>query len=332
MMRGDQRAVIRGTGSSLPDKVLTNLDLERMVDTSDDWITTRTGIRERRVAREDEYMSQFATRAAERALESAGLPASGVDLIVCATVTPDMPIPATACIVQNNLGATGAAAFDLAAGCSGFIYALAVAERFVASGDYRAVLVIGAELLSKFTDYRDRTTCVLFGDGAGAVLLTPGEAPYGVLASEMHADGSMADFIYVPAGGTREPASALTVAERRHYIRMRGNETFKMAVRSMEESSRAVLQKAGLTPADVNLFLPHQANRRIIDAVGTRLGLGANQVYINIERVGNTSAASIPVALDEAVRQGLVRKGDNLLFAAFGTGLTWGAAVCKWGG
>ena len=331
MMRGERRAVIRGTGSSLPDKVLTNLDLERMVDTSDDWIISRTGIRERRVARENEYMSQFATRAAERALESAGLPASGVDLIVCATVTPDMPIPATACIVQNNLGATGAAAFDLGAGCSGFIYALAVAERFVATGDYRAVLVIGAELLSKFTDYRDRTTCVLFGDGAGAVLLTPGEAPYGVLASEMHPDGSMADFIYVPAGGTREPASESIVAERRHYIRMRGNETFKMAVRSMEESSRTVLRKADLTPADVNLFIPHQANRRIIDAVGTRLGLGANQVYINIERVGNTSSASIPVALDEAVRQGLVRKGDNLLFAAFGTGLTWGAAVCKWG-
>jgi len=242
-----------------------------------------------------------------------------------------MPIPATACIVQNNLGATGAAAFDLAAGCSGFIYALAVAKRLVASGDYRAVLVIGAELLSKFTDFRDRTTCVLFGDGAGAVLLTPGEAPYGVLASEMHADGSMADFIYVPAGGTREPASERTVAERRHFIRMKGNETFKMAVRSMEETSRAVLQKSGLTPGDVNLFVPHQANRRIIDAVGSRLGLREDQVYVNIERVGNTSAASIPVALDEAVRRGLVKQGDNLLFAAFGTGLTWGAAVCKWG-
>jgi 3-oxoacyl-[acyl-carrier-protein] synthase-3 len=332
MTRGEKRAVIRGTGSALPDKVLTNTDLEKMVDTSDDWITSRTGIRERRVAREDEYLSQFATRAAEGALQSAGIPASEVDLIVCATVTPDMPIPATACIVQDNLGAAGSAAFDLAAGCSGFIYALAVAERFVATGDYRAVLVIGAELLSKFTDYRDRTTCVLFGDGAGAVVLTPGEAPYGVLASSMHADGSMADFIYVPAGGTREPASEHTVAGRRHYIRMRGNETFKMAVRSMEEASRAVLQKAGLTPSDVNLFIPHQANRRIIDAVGSRLGLREDQVYINIERVGNTSAASIPVALDEAVRKGLVRKGDNLLFAAFGTGLTWGAAVCKWGG
>ena len=331
MTRSERRAVIRGTGSALPSRVLTNADLEKMVDTSDDWITSRTGIRERRIAREDEYMSQFATRAAQEALASAHLSASDIDLIVCATVTPDMPIPATACIVQDNLGAAGAAAFDLAAGCSGFIYALAVAERFVSSGDYRAVLVVGAELLSKYTDWRDRTTCVLFGDGAGAVVLTPGDAPYGVLASSMHADGKMADFIYVPAGGTREPASESTVAGRRHFIRMRGNETFKMAVRSMEETSRAVLQKAGLKTTDVNLIIPHQANRRIIDAVGSRLGLREDQVYINIERVGNTSAASIPVALDEAVRKGLVRVGDNLLFAAFGTGLTWGAAVCKWG-
>src|SRR5207249_6183948 len=242
MTRGERRAIIRGTGSSLPARVLTNADLERMVDTSDEWITSRTGIRERRIAKDDEYMSQFATRAAEAALQSAGLVASQVDLIVCATVTPDMPIPATACIVQDNLGAAGAAAFDLAAGCSGFIYALSVGERFISSGDYRAVLVIGAELLSKYTDWRDRTTCVLFGDGAGAVVLAPGDAPYGVLASSMHADGSMADFIHVPAGGTREPASESTVSERRHFIRMRGNETFKMAVRSMEETSRAVLE------------------------------------------------------------------------------------------
>ena len=331
MTRNERRAVIRGTGSSLPSRVLTNADLEKMVDTSDEWIASRTGIRERRIAREDEYMSQFATRAAQEALAAAGMSASDIDLIICATVTPDMPIPATACIVQEKLGAVGAAAFDLAAGCSGFIYGLSVGERFVSSGDYRAVLVIGAELLSKYTDWRDRTTCVLFGDGAGAVVLAPGDAPYGVLASSMHADGSMADFIHVPAGGTREPASESSVSGRRHYIRMRGNETFKMAVRSMEETARAVLQKAGLKTTDVNLFIPHQANRRIIDAVGTRLGLREDQVYINIERVGNTSAASIPVALDEAVRKGRVHRGDHLLFAAFGTGLTWGAAVCTWG-
>jgi 3-oxoacyl-[acyl-carrier-protein] synthase III len=326
-----KRAVIRGTGSALPARILTNADLARMVDTSDEWITTRTGISERRIAAEDESMSLFATRAAEEALKAAEIPGSDLDLIICATVTPDMPIPATACIIQDNLKAREAAAFDLAAGCSGFIYALAVADRFVSSGAYRTVLVIGAELLSKFTDWTDRTTCVLFGDGAGAVVLTPGESPYGVLATSMRADGKMADFIYVPAGGTREPTSERTVAERRHFIRMRGNETFKMAVRSMEETSRDVLQRAGLAPGDVDLFIPHQANRRIIDAVGSRLGLRDDQVYVNIERVGNTSAASIPVALDEAVRRGLVRRGHNLLFAAFGTGLTWGAAACKWG-
>jgi 3-oxoacyl-[acyl-carrier-protein] synthase-3 len=311
--------------------VLTNADLERMVDTSDEWITTRTGIRERRIAGPDETMSTFATQAAAKALEAAGLRGADVDLIICATVTPDQPIPATACIIQDQLKAKRAAAFDLAAGCSGFIYALAAADRFVRSGAYATVLVIGAELLSKYTDWTDRTTCVLFGDGAGAVVLTPGEAPFGVLATSMGADGSMADFIYVPAGGTREPASEKTVAERRHFIRMRGNETFKMAVRSMEEASRAVLKEAGLQTRDIRLFIPHQANRRIIDAVGSRLGLRQDQVYVNIDRVGNTSAASIPLALDEAVRQGLVTRGDHVLFAAFGTGLTWGAAVCTWG-
>jgi 3-oxoacyl-[acyl-carrier-protein] synthase III len=331
MARTGRRAVIRGTGSSLPAKVLTNADLERMVDTSDEWITSRTGIAERRIAAPDEYMSIFATRSAEEALKAAGIPGSEVDLVICATVTPDMPIPATACIVQDNLGARDAAAFDLGAGCSGFIYALAVADRFVASGAYKNVVVIGAELLSKFVDWSDRTTCVLFGDGAGAVVLTPGEGPYGVLATAMHADGRMADFIYVPAGGTREPASETTVEGRRHFIRMRGSETFKMAVRSMEDTAREVLEEAGLAASDINLFIPHQANRRIIDAVGGRLGLRPEQVYINIERLGNTSAASIPIALDEAARAGLLKQGDNVVFAAFGTGLTWGAAVCKWG-
>jgi 3-oxoacyl-[acyl-carrier-protein] synthase-3 len=331
MARNGRRAVIRGTGSSLPAKVLTNADLERMVDTSDEWIVSRTGIRERHVARDDEYMSKFATAAAEEALRSAGIPGGDLDLVLCATVTPDMPIPATACIIQDDLKARDAAAFDLSAGCSGFIYALAVADLFVSSGVYRNVLVVGAELLSKYTDWKDRGTCVLFGDGAGAVVLTPGEGPHGVLATAMHADGKMADFIYVPAGGTREPASERTVAERRHFIRMRGNETFKMAVRSMEETSREVLKAAGLQTSDIDLFIPHQANRRIIDAVGSRLGLREDQVYVNIERVGNTSAASIPIALDEAARAGRLKRGDNLLFAAFGTGLTWGAALCKWG-
>jgi 3-oxoacyl-[acyl-carrier-protein] synthase-3 len=310
--------------------VLTNADLALMVDTSDEWITSRTGIRQRHVATADEYMSMFATRAAERALQSAGLEGADLDLIICATVTPDSPLPATACIVQSNLGAFTAAAFDVSAGCSGFIYGLSMADAFIASGAYRNILLVGAELLSKYVNWKDRTTCVLFGDGAGAVILTPGTPPSGLLATTLRADGRLADFIHVPAGGTREPASEKTVAEGRHFIRMKGNETFKMAVRSMEESSRKVLDQAGISIADLNLFIPHQANRRIIDAVGSRLGLRDDQVYINVDRVGNTSAASIPVALDEARRNDLIKAGNTVLFAAFGTGLTWGAAVCRW--
>ncbi|HUD70418.1 MAG TPA: beta-ketoacyl-ACP synthase III [Dongiaceae bacterium] len=331
MTLGERRAVIAGTGSCLPDTIMTNTDIAKLVDTSDEWIATRTGIRERRVATTAEAMSDFATRAAERALESAGVAAADIDLLICATVTPDMPIPSTACIIQHRLGATRAAAFDLAAGCSGFLYGLAVAERFVALPQYRHVLLIGAEVLSKYVDWTDRTTCVLFGDGAGAVLLKAGTAPYGVLAATLRADGSLADYIMVPAGGTREPASAETLAGRRHYIKMKGNETFKMAVRSMEETSREALEMAGLKPSDVDLFVPHQANRRIIDAVGTRLGFKEDQVYVNIERVGNTAAGSIPIALDEAARKGLLKRDMVVLFTAFGTGLTWGSAVCRWG-
>ena len=327
----ERRAVIAGTGSSLPERIVTNADLERMVDTSDEWITTRTGIRERRVAGETEPMSLFATRAARAALEAAGMNAADLDLVLCATVTPDMPIPSTACIIQDQLGAKRAAAFDLAAGCSGFLYGLTVAERFLASPQYESILLIGAEVLSKYVDWKDRTTCVLFGDGAGAVVLKAGAPPYGVLATTLKADGALADFIMVPAGGTREPASTKTIAEGRHYIKMKGNETFKMAVRSMEDAARNALERAGLQTSDVALFIPHQANLRIIDAVGSRLGLRADQVLINIERVGNTSAASIPVALDEAVRAGRLKRGDVVLLAAFGTGLTWGAAALRWG-
>jgi 3-oxoacyl-[acyl-carrier-protein] synthase-3 len=327
----ERRAVVAGTGSALPAKVLTNAELERMVDTSDEWITSRTGIRERRIAAADESMSVFAARAGTTALEAAGLQASDLDLVILASVTPDMPIPSTACIVQDRLGAKNAAAFDLAAGCSGFLYGLKVAERFLASPQYRNVLLIGAEVLSKYVDWHDRTTCVLFGDGAGAVVLRAGEAPYGVLASVLRADGALADFIHVPAGGTREPATAKTVAEGRHFIKMKGNETFKMAVRSMEEASRQVLDRAGLRPEEIALCIPHQANRRIIDAVGLRLGLRPEQVHVNIERVGNTSAASIPMALDEAARAGKLRSGDAVLLTAFGTGLTWGAAALRWG-
>lgn len=324
------RAVVTGTGSALPRRVLTNRDLEKMVDTSDEWITTRTGIKERRVAAEGEYLSQYATEASRNALEMSGVPAAKIELIICATVTPDQPIPSTSCTIQQNLGAKRAAAFDLAAGCSGFIYALAVADRFLCGGGYQHALVIGGELLSKYVDWKDRTTCIIFADGAGATVLSAREGTSGILASSLRTDGSMADYIQVPAGGTMLPASEATVRDRLHYIKMKGNETFKIAVRSIEDVSREVIEAAGLTAGDIDLYIPHQANRRIIEAVGTRLGLRPDQVYINIDRVGNTSSASIPIALDEAVRAGRVHPGDTLLFAAFGAGLTWGATLLRW--
>ncbi len=324
------RAVVTGTGSALPPKVLTNHDLESMVDTSDEWITTRTGIKERRIAGEGEYLSQYATQAGAKALEMAGVKGEDLDLIICATVTPDCPIPSTACTIQDNLGSGHAAAFDLSAGCSGYIYALAVADRFLSGGGYRHALVIGGELLSKYVDWKDRTTCIIFADGAGATLLTAREGTAGILANSLRSDGSMADFITVPAGGTRFPTSEATVRERMHYIRMKGNETFKIAVRSIEDVSREVITASGLSASDIDLYIPHQANRRIIEAVGNRLGLKPEQVFMNIDKVGNTSSASIPIALDEAVRAGRVHEGDILLFAAFGAGLTWGASLLRW--
>jgi 3-oxoacyl-[acyl-carrier-protein] synthase III len=323
-------AIIAGTGMSVPSKVLTNFDLEKMVDTTDDWITTRTGIRERHVAEEGEYMSLFAAEAGRKALEAAAVEPKDVDLLICATVTPDMPIPATSCVLQHNLGCTRAAAFDMQAGCSGFIYAQSVAKQFLLSGRCRNVLVIGAELLTKYLDWKDRTTCVIFADGAGATLMSGGDPPRGVLASAMHTDGSMLDFITMLGGGTLHPPSAETVSQGLHFIRMKGNETFKIAVRAMEEVSREVLHLAGLTTADVDWFVPHQANQRIIDAVGTRLGIPPERCYVNIDRYGNTSAASIPIALDEAVRLGKIQRGDVVLMAAFGAGLTWAASVVRW--
>lgn len=323
-------AVITGTGTSVPSRVMTNSDLEKIVDTSDEWITTRTGIKERRVAREDEILSDFAVHASRRALEAAGLEPEDIDLIILATVTPDQPIPATACIVQQKLGCVNAAAFDMQAGCSGFIYAQSVANQFLISERYRHVLVIGAELLSKYVDWEDRATCVIFADGAGAVVMSRGEAPRGLLASEIHTDGNQADFISLPGGGCAHPPSAETIAERMHFIRMKGNETFKMAVRRLEQVCREVLESAGLGTDDVDWFIPHQANKRIIDAVVSRLGIDEKRGYINIDRYGNTSAASVPIALDEAVRAGLIKPGDVILMAAFGAGLTWAASVVRW--
>jgi len=323
-------AVITGTGSSVPERVVTNHDLEKIVDTSDEWIATRTGIRERRIAAEGEGVSKFAEKASREALQAAGVDPEDVDLIILATVTPDMPIPATSCALQHALGCTRAAAFDMSAGCSGFIYAQSVAKQFLLSGRCRHVLVIGAELLSKYLDWSDRTTCVIFADGAGAVVMSEGELPRGVLATAMHTDGSMAAYIHMPGGGTLHPPTAQTVEQGLHFIKMRGNETFKIAVRSLEEVSLEVLGQVGLTPADVDWFIPHQANQRIIDAVGSRLGIDAAHCHVNIDRYGNTSAASIPIALDEAVRAGKVKEGDVVLMAAFGAGLTWAASVVRW--
>lgn len=325
-----RRAVISGTGMSVPSRILTNRDLEKIVETSDEWITTRTGIRERRIAGEGELLSEFATEAARRAMESAGVEAEDIDLIILGTVTPDMPVPATACTIQNNLGCHRAAAFDLQAGCSGFIYAQSVAKQFLLSERSRHVLVIGAELLSKFIDWEDRTTCVIFADGAGAVVMSAGVPPRGVLASAMHTDGSLADLICLPGGGVKHPPDETMLSERLQYIRMRGNETFKMAVRCLEEVCREVLDAAGLSPADVDWFVPHQANARIITAVGDRLGVPAEKCFINIDRYGNTSAASIPIALDEAARSGKIEPGQIVLMAAFGAGLTWAASLVRW--
>lgn len=323
-------AVITGTGRAAPSRVVTNHDLERIVDTSDEWIRTRTGIRERRIARDGELVSTYAIEASRQALDAAGVAPAQVDLVILATVTPDMPIPATSCTIQHALGCSRAAAFDIQAGCSGFIFAQSVAKQFLLSGRCRHVLVIGAELLSKYLDWGDRTTCVIFADGAGAVVMSQGEPPRGVLASAMHTDGSMADYICLPGGGVLHPPSHETVERGLHYIRMRGNETFRVAVRSIEEVCREVLSQARLEPADVDWFIPHQANRRIIDAVALRLGIPEERCYVNIDRYGNTSAASIPIALDEAVRAGRVQPGQVVLMAAFGAGLTWAASVVRW--
>lgn len=327
---GSPSAVVSGTGMSVPRRILANRDLERLVDTSDEWITTRTGIRERRIAETGELLSDYAVDASRKALEAAAVEPSDVDLIICATVTPDMPIPSTACFIQHRLGCRRAAAFDLQAGCSGYIFAQSVAKQYLLTGRCRHVLVIGAEILSRFIDWSDRTTCVIFADGAGASLMSRGELPRGVLASTLHTDGSMADYITLEGGGVKHPPSRETVEQGLHFIKMRGNETFRIAVRSLEEVCREVLEMAGLRPDDVDWFIPHQANQRIMDAVAQRLEIPPDRCYVNIDRYGNTSAASIPIALDEAVRSGRVRRRDLVLMAAFGAGLTWAASVVRW--
>lgn len=324
------QAGILGTGTALPEKVISNQDLEKLVETSDQWITDRTGIKERRQAAAGETTSSLSVLASRRALEMAGITAQELDLIICSTISPDMPLPSTASFIQRELGARVCCAFDLAAACSGFLFGMTVAEQYIKTGKAKYVLVIGAELLSRYLDYKDRATCVIFGDGVAAAILGPVEPPSGMLASEMHTNGQYADHLFIPAGGTVKPASCETVTGREHYIKMRGNELFKVAVRSLEEVSRRVMQEAKVTTEQLTMMIPHQANQRITDAIRVRLGVPPEKVYCNISRVGNTSSASIPICLDECVRTGKIKKGDLILMSAFGAGVTWGAILMRW--
>ncbi|MDI3524870.1 MAG: 3-oxoacyl-[acyl-carrier-protein] synthase [Candidatus Atribacteria bacterium] len=322
-------AKVSGVGSYVPSKVLTNQDLEKIVDTSDEWITTRTGIKERRIASPQETTSSLALEAARRALQMAQVDPQELDLILVATVTPDMAFPATACLLQRELGAPRAACFDLEAGCTGFVYALVVAEKYLIGGGGNKALVVGAETLSKIVDWEDRATCVLFGDGAGACILEKTDHP-GLLASYLGSDGGGAHLLELPAGGSRMPASKESVAGRMHYIKMNGNEVFKFAVRIMEEASREVARRAGIGLEEVALFIPHQANIRIIDSAARRLKIPQEKIFVNVHKYGNTSSASIPIALDEAYREGRIKDGDLLLLVGFGAGLTWGSTVIRW--
>lgn len=324
------RARIAATGSAVPRRVLRNADLERMVATSDEWIAERTGIRERRVVDEGVASSDLGTEAARAALAAGGWDAADLDLLLVATCTPDMPLPSTACLIQRNLKASRAIAFDLAAACSGFLYGLSVADLYVRSGTCRKALVVGTEVMSSVIDWTDRSTCILFGDGAGAVLIEPSDDDRGILSTHLHSDGDLWDLVCVPGGGSRLPASAAMLADRQQFVKMKGNETFKVAVRTLEATAREALEANKMGVDDVDLFIPHQANVRIVNAVMERLGLRKDRAFLNIDRYGNTSAASIPLALDEAVRAGRVSPGSRILMVAFGSGLTWASAVVKW--
>lgn len=318
---------ILGTGKYVPERRLTNRDLEQMVDTNDEWIVTRTGIRERRIADAAQATSDLAYEASVQALAAAGLTADQIDLIIVATITPDMFFPSTACLLQDRLGAKQAAAFDLSAACSGFIYGLATASGFIQSGLYRRILVVGAETLSRITDYTDRNTCILFGDGAGAVVV--GEVPEGrgFRSFVLGADGSGGELLRICGGGSRMPPDAQTVADKRHYLEMNGRDVFKFAVRVMGSAAEEALAKAGLGKQDIDLLVPHQANIRIVQAALERLGLSEDKAMVNLDRYGNVSAASIPLALAEAVEEGRAKEGDRLVLVGFGGGLTWGSTV-----
>ena len=321
---------IAGVGSYVPERIITNADLEKLVDTSDEWITSRTGIRARRVAATHQFTSDLAARAAVRAMRKAGVKAEEIDLIIVATITPDMPFPSTACLVQQKINAYRAAAFDIEAACSGFIYALEIGQQFIMSRTYNTVLVIGAEKLSSIVDWTDRNTCVLFGDGAGAAILQNRPNAHGLLTACMGSDGQKADLLSMPGGGSRCPASAESVAAGLHFLRMDGKETFKNAVQAMNTAAQEALRRCEIEITQIKCIIPHQANRRIIDAVCERLGAKPEQVFVNLDKYGNTSAASVAIALDEVVESKRIQRGDLILLVVFGAGLTWGAAVIEW--
>jgi len=321
--------MIKSTGSYVPERVLTNQDLEKMVDTSDEWITTRTGIKERRIAREDEASSDMGYKAAKIALKKANLDPEAIDLIIVATITPDMFFPSTGCFIQNKLGAKNAVAFDISAACSGYIYSLIVANKFLADGSYKNALIIGAEKLTSIVDWEDRNTCVLFADGAGVAVLVPTDGDSRLLAFDMGVDGSWEQQLSIPGGGSKNPATKETVEKRMHYIKMNGNAIFKVAVNKMKESFEKSMKKAGVTTNDISLLFTHQANMRIIKALGRHLEMPGEKVFVNIHKYGNTSSASIAIALDEANEKGLLKRGDIIGFDAFGGGLTWGSAIIK---
>jgi 3-oxoacyl-[acyl-carrier-protein] synthase-3 len=324
------RARITGTGSYVPEKVLTNFDLEKFLDTSDEWIKSRTGISERHVAADDENTSDLATKAAKRALEMAGVDAEDLDLIVVGTITGDYPWPATACVVQSNLGAVSAGAFDVSAACSGFLYALSCAVDRIEAGRSKKALVIGAEILTRILNWDDRNTCMLFGDAAGAVIVEASEGEHGILSTHLHADGSQLELLYQPGFSTKLVPNVESIKNKDYTLKMQGNEVFKVAVRSMTEVAKIALDANNMTVEDIDLFIPHQANIRILDATAKRIGFRDDQVYINVDRFGNTSAATIPLALDEANRAGRIKKGDILLLDAFGGGFTWASVMLRW--
>ncbi len=318
-----------GLGYHLPSRVLTNLDLEKMVDTTDEWIQTRTGIRERRIIESGVAASDLGAKASERALRWAGLTSDKVELIIVATLSPDMPFPATACIIQDKIQAKRAACFDISAACAGFVYGLTVAQQFIATGMYQNVLVVASEVLSPMIDWKDRSTCVLFGDGAGAAVLAAVDQG-GILSTYMGGDGSSAELLCLPAGGSKLPASEQTVKQGLHYLKMKGNEIFKLAVRAMADAAERAIQMAKIQPEQIDCIIPHQANLRIIQATVEKLGIPMEKVFINIERYGNMSSASSAIALCEAVECGRIKKGSKVLMVAFGSGLAWGACVMEW--